>query len=273
RPLRRRGAHMAHLLPDAPLTTLDEYLATDIGGLGLQAATRMGPDGTIEEVLASGLRGRGGAGFPTGRKWAGVRSQEGTHRYLAVNGAEGEPGTFKDRALLRANPYQLVEGAVIAAYAIGAVEVFIALKESFVPEREAVTRAVTEMQRAGICRDCQVTIVGGPDHYLYGEEKALLEVIEGKDPLPRLLPPHEHGLFATAPQTGWQSSEGEPGRTGRDESNPTAVNNVETLSNVPHIMARGAEWFRSQGTVDSPGTLVCTVVGDVQRAGVAELEM
>jgi NADH:ubiquinone oxidoreductase subunit F (NADH-binding) len=115
--------------------------------------------------------------------------------------------------------------------------------------------------------------VAGPDEYLFGEEKALLEVIEGKPPMPRLLPPHEHGLFATAPQTGWESAGLEPGHTGIHESNPTLANNVETLSNVPHIMARGARWFRSMGTEASPGNHVCTVVGDVAAPGVAEIEL
>jgi NADH-quinone oxidoreductase subunit F len=261
-----------YLLPDTPIRTLDEYLAVG-GGEGLARAVELGPQATIDEVSRSGLRGRGGGGFPTGRKWASVASQAGTHRYLVCNGAEGEPGTFKDRALMRTNPYQLVEGAIIAAYAVGAVEAFIALKASFSPELDAVTRAVEEMQRAGICRECQVTIVRGPDEYLYGEEKALLEVIEGKAPLPRVFPPFEHGLFATAPQTGWEATEPEPGHTGAHESNPTVVNNVETLSNVAHILARGTDWFRTMGTADSPGNVVATVVGDVVAPDVGEVEL
>jgi NADH:ubiquinone oxidoreductase subunit F (NADH-binding) len=261
-----------YLLPQTAVRTLDEYLSSG-GGQGLERAVALGPQGTIEEVSRSGLRGRGGGGFPTGRKWATVAGQAGTHRYLVCNGAEGEPGTFKDRALMRTNPYQLVEGVIIAAYAVGAIETFIALKASFSPELETVTRAVEEMQRAGICRECQVTIVRGPDEYLYGEEKALLEVIEGKAPLPRLFPPFEHGLFATAPQTGWEATEPEAGHSGRHESNPTAVNNVETLSNVPHILARGAEWFRTMGTAESPGNIVATVVGDVVAPDVGEVEL
>src|SRR5207302_3083136 len=147
-------------------------------GLGLKRAQELGPQGTIAEVERSLLRGRGGGGFPTGRKWRSIAMSEapGT-KYVVVNGAEGEPGTFKDRALLRANPYQLVEGAIIAAFAVGAREAFLCLKASFEPELEAVTRAVTELQDAGVCRDCRITIVRGPDEYLYGEEKAMLEVI------------------------------------------------------------------------------------------------
>ena len=261
------------LLPATPVGSLDEYLATVVGGLGLQRAQELGPAGTIEVITASGLRGRGGGGFPTGRKWSTIAAATGTHRFLVCNGAEGEPGTFKDRALIRANPYQLVEGVMIAALAIRAREAFIALKAKFTTEVERVTRAVEEMQAAGICRDCPITIVEGPDEYLFGEEKALLEVIEGNAPLPRLLPPYEHGLFATAPQMGWQATPLEPGHVGLHHSNPTLVNNVETLSNVPHILHRGADWFRSMGTPDSPGTLVCTVVGDVVAPDVGEVEL
>lgn len=173
---------------------------------------------------------------------------------------------------MRANPYQLVEGVIIAAFAVGAEEAFICLKESFARERDAVTRAVQEFQDAGICADCKVTIVAGPDEYLFGEEKAMLEVIEGKPPLPRWFPPYEHGLFATAPQLGWEATP-RSSVGAADGPNPTLVNNVETLSNVPHILARGPEWFRSMGTAESPGTIVTTVVGDVVAPDVGEVEL
>jgi NADH-quinone oxidoreductase subunit F len=261
-----------YLLPDQPITTFDEYLATETGGLGVAAAQRLGPAATIEMIAASGLRGRGGGGFPTGRKWAGIAGPAGTRRYLVCNGAEGEPGMFKDRALLRANPFQIVEGVIIAAFAIGATEAYICLKRSFGGEIEAVTRAVQEFQTAGICTDCTVNIVGGPDEYLFGEEKAMLVVIEGKPPLPRWFPPHEHGLFAASPQEGWEAG---PHGTGprTDEPNPTLVNNVETLANVPHILARGVDWFRAMGTAGSPGNVVATVVGDVVAPDVGEIEL
>ncbi len=261
------------LLPTVPITSLDAYLATNTGGSGIVRAQDLGPAATIDEVVRSGLRGRGGGGYPTGQKWAGIAEQTGGRRYLVCNGAEGEPGTFKDRALLRANPYQLVEGLVIAAFAVGADEAFICLKASFEREIAGVTRAVQEFQAAGICTDCTVTIVAGPEEYLFGEEKAMLEVIEGNEPLPRWLPPHLHGLFATAPQLGWQSHDRQPGETPGSGSNPTLVNNVETLSNIPHILARGATWFRSMGTPASPGTIVTTVIGDVIAPDVGEVEM
>ncbi len=257
------------LLPLQPITSLDAYLATG-GRAGVEAAQRMGPAATIETITRAGLRGRGGGGFPTGRKWAGIAGQTGSRRYVVCNGAEGEPGTFKDRALLRANAYQFVEGVIIAAFAVGADEAFICLKASFERELAAVTRAVQEMQSAGICTECTVNIVAGPDEYLFGEEKAMLEVIEGKPPLPRWFAPYEHGLFATGPVEGWESGASRP-RTGG--SNPTLVNNVETLSNVPHILANGADWYRSMGTAESPGTVVATVVGDVVAPDVGEVEL
>ncbi|MFP5488411.1 MAG: hypothetical protein ACLGHQ_08925, partial [Acidimicrobiia bacterium] len=262
------------LLPAEPFESLDAYLSDGGGGSGVRRAHELGRSATIDVVVRSGLRGRGGGGFPTGQKWAGVAAQTGGRRFLVCNGAEGEPGTFKDRALLRANPYQLVEGVAIAAFAIDAEEAFICLKASFRREIDAVTRAVQEFQSAGLCGDCKVTIVAGPDEYLFGEEKAMLEVIEGNEPLPRWLPPYLHGLFAAAPQLGWQSHDAVTGSTaGEGGSNPTLVNNVETLSNIPHIVARGAEWFRSLGTAESPGTIVTTVVGDVVAPDVGEVEM
>ncbi len=259
------------LLPQEPITSLDAYLATETGGAGIAKARELGPVGTIGEITRSGLRGRGGGGFPTGQKWAGIAKQQNQGlRYLVCNGAEGEPGTFKDRALMRANPYQLVEGLVIAAFAIDAEEAFICLKASFEREIAAVTRAVQELQSADLCGGCKVTIVAGPEEYLFGEEKAMLEVIEGNEPLPRWLPPYIHGLFATDAQMGWQAT---PQRGDQGGSNPTLVNNVETLSNVPHILARGTEWFRSMGTPESPGTIVATVVGDVVAPDVGEVEL
>ena len=223
----------AFLLPIEPITSLEQYLSSADGGRGVERAHELGPVATIGEVTRAGLRGRGGGGFPTGTKWSGVASQTGQRRFLVCNRAEGEPGTFKDRALIRANPYQLVEGVVIAGFAVGIEEAFICLKASFAREIELVTRAVEEFQSAGICGDCKVTIVAGPDEYLFGEEKAMLEVIEGNEPLPRWLPPYIHGLFATAPQLGWQSHAPDAGHDPDAGSNPTLVNNVETLPPSP----------------------------------------
>ncbi|HLM16740.1 MAG TPA: NADH-ubiquinone oxidoreductase-F iron-sulfur binding region domain-containing protein, partial [Acidimicrobiia bacterium] len=247
-------------------------LASDVGGLGLARAQELGPEGTIDVVDRSGLRGRGGAGFPTGRKWRSIAAAEADRRFVVCNAAEGEPATFKDRALMRANPYQLLEGILIAAFALGAESVYIGLKARFDTELDRVTRAAAEMQDAGICRDCEINVVAGPPDYLYGEETALLEVIEGRDALPRLFPPYQHGLFATDIVTGWQGSPTPAAGSGR-AAHPTLVNNVETLSNVPHILARGPEWFRSRGTPESPGTVVCTIAGDVVAPDVGEIEL
>ncbi len=243
------------LLPELPITSFADYRSRG-GGLGLQRALEIGRSATVLEMRSSGLRGRGGGGFPTGIKWAGLADDPAADRYVVANGAEGEPGTFKDRWLMRSNPYQLVEGLLIAAFATSAVGAYIALKRSFEVEAEAIKRAISEMSSEGLLGELAVGVVEGPDDYLFGEEKAMLEVIEGNDPLPRLYPPYVQGLFETP-----------------NESHPAAVNNVETLSNVPHIMREGAEWFRSFGTNQSPGTMVFTISGDVQRESVVELEM
>jgi NADH-quinone oxidoreductase subunit F len=262
-----------YLLSDEPITSVEAYLATEVGGAGVATAQAMGPEATIDVIAASGLRGRGGGGFPTGRKWAGIAGGGPGRRYVVCNAAEGEPGTFKDRALMRANPYQLVEGLIVAAFAVGADEAFICMKASFERERELVTRAVQEMQAAGICTDCTVTVVAGPDEYLLGEEKAMLEVIEGKPPLPRWFPPHEQGLFASGPQLGWEASSGSRAPAGPDSPNPTLVNNVETLASVAPILVHGADWFRSMGTDESPGNVIATVCGDVIAPDVGEVEL
>ncbi|MEW6153016.1 MAG: NADH-ubiquinone oxidoreductase-F iron-sulfur binding region domain-containing protein [Actinomycetota bacterium] len=261
------------LLPAEPVTSVDGWRALG-GGEGLSLARAKGPEWVIGEVQKSGLRGRGGGGFPTGRKWASVRGQEAAHKFLVCNAAEGEPATFKDRALLRANPYQLVEGLAIAALAIGAEHVYVGIKASFERERESLGRALADMAAAGLAGDVPITVVPGPDEYLFGEEKALLEVIEGRPPMPRILPPYEHGLFAISPQLGWEASRSRAGvGLQTEEPNPTVVNNCETLCNVPHIVAWGSDWFREAGTAESPGTIVATVVGDVARPGYGEVEM
>ena len=273
---------MPVLLPDQPLTSLDEYIDGFEGGQGLVQARELGPAAIVETIERSGLRGRGGAGFPTGLKWSFMRKwasilaggSEVGDRYAVGNGAEGEPGTFKDRMLMRRNPYQVVEGLAIAAATVDAVGVYLAVKASFEPEIAALTRALSEMTEAGLVGDVPITLVTGPEEYLFGEEKALLEVIEGEDPLPRLFPPYIYGLFTAMPQMGWSagvdfSSNG----VAVPSSNPTLVNNVETLANVVPILGRGADWYRSMGTAESSGVAIATVVGDVQHAGVAEVEL
>ncbi len=258
------------ILPAVPFDGVDAYRAAD-GGAGIAAARALGPDGTIDEILASGLRGRGGGGFPTGTKWRSVRDSGGGVHYVVANGAEGEPATFKDRMLMHRDPYRIVEGAAIAACAVGATDVFIATKRSFSTAVARLRRAALELGREGILGDITIGIVEGPDDYLYGEETALLEVVEGRDPLPRLLPPWQHGLFATVPSGGWEAESAGISDEGR--SNPTVANNVETLAASAHILARGASWYRTFGTLESPGTIIATVVGDVVHPGVHEVEL
>ena len=257
------------VLPAEPVTSIEAYLARG-GGRAIERAVELGPEGTIEEIRRSGLRGRGGGGFPTARKWEGVRSQDSGRRYVVANGAEGEPGTFKDRAILRADPYQVVEGLVVAGFAVGAAEGFIATKADYAAEADALERAAAELQAAGLCESCSITVVRGPVLYQCGEEKALLEVIEGRPPLPRLFPPYEHGLFAGGVNEGWESARSS---SPTSAANPTVVNNVETLAHVTHILREGADRFRAQGTQESPGTTVVTVVGDVVHPYVAEVAL
>lgn len=267
------------LLPDEPVASLDAYRARG-GGRAIEQARALGPDATIAAVEVSGLRGRGGAGFPTGRKWASIRGGGADlgDRYVVANGAEGEPATFKDRALMRANPWQVIEGLAVAAYAVGAAHAYLAVKESFTPQIEALGPALETMASAGLLGDVPVTLVAGPEEYLFGEETGLLEVIEGEDPLPRLFPPYLYGLFTTRPQFGWSAGiDARADVSGRGEptsgSNPTLVNNVETLANVAPILEHGADWYRAFGTPESPGVAIVTVVGDVVRPAVAEVEL
>jgi NADH-quinone oxidoreductase subunit F len=263
------------LLPVRPFRSLDEYVAAG-GGRALAEARAQGGSSVLDELDRAGLRGRGGAGFPAGRKWRSVASGGAAlgDRYVVANGAEGEPGTFKDRPLLRTNPYQVLEGLAVAAFVVGAREAFVAVKASFAPEIAALERALREMADANLLGDAPVSLIGGPEEYLFGEEKALLEVIEGNDPMPRWLPPYVHGLYATTPQEGWSSGSGtiDADADAPVGSNPTLVTNVETLANVPLIVTRGAGWYRTLGTVETPGPLICTVVGDVARAGYGEIE-
>ena len=259
------------LLDGNPVGSLEEYRARG-GGRAFAAAVQAGEDAVIEEISASGLRGRGGGGFPTGQKWAGIRDAGPGRRFAVCNAAEGEPGTFKDRALLRHDPYRVLEGLAIASFAVRAEAAYIATKARYEREAELLARAIAETQAAGLFADLVITLVLGPDEYLFGEEKALLEVIEGHDPLPRLLPPYEHGLFATDVQTGWQSVDA-PTRGPAGQPNPTLVNNVETLAHVPRIIRDGGAWFRTMGTAESPGTTVATVVGDVAVPFVGEIEL
>jgi NADH-quinone oxidoreductase subunit F len=246
------------LLPATPVTSLADHLGAG-GGRGLERAHELAPGQVIAEIEAAGLRGRGGAGFPTARKWRGVLDTAATGGgpvTIVANAAEGEPGTYKDRTLIEQQPYAFLEGICIALHATGAEAAYIGIKDRFMTPVARLTSALGELVEAGWAGADRITIVPGPDAYLFGEESAMLEVIEGKLPMPRIVKPYEQGLFATT-----------------SSANPTIVNNVETLSHVARILANGADWFREAGTDASPGTMVFTVIGDVESPGVYELAL
>ncbi|MCA1691220.1 MAG: hypothetical protein LC733_03100 [Actinobacteria bacterium] len=178
---------------------------------------------------------------------------------VIVNAAEGEPGTFKDRTILRRNPYVVVEGALIAARAVGADLVVLASKRSFGGEVDRMREAIEEVENAGWADDIELMVFEGPDEYLYGEESALLETIDGRWPFPRVVPTFRRGLRGAVPDDVL--------------AGPALVNNTETIANVPRIIARGPAWFRTVGTKESPGTVVCTVTGRTRHHGVGEVQM
>jgi NADH:ubiquinone oxidoreductase subunit F (NADH-binding) len=264
---------ISRVLDPAPLRSLGEHVDAG-GGKALEAARASEPVAVIEVIEASGLRGRGGAGFPTGTKWRTVAGMGGAApATVVVNAAEGEPGTLKDRTLLRRNPYRVLEGALIAAHAVAADRIVVGMKAAAGPERERVQAAIAEIREAGWTDGIDVSISAGSDRYLLGEETALLEVIAGRAPFPRVAPPYRHGAEevgddVTAPaSTDMVDAEGTTGAAA------TLVNNVETLANVPAIVLDGPDVFRSLGTPESPGTMVCTVTGRTERAGVGEFEL
>ena len=245
-----------NLLPDSPYSTYGSYIEKNGPGAILMVRS-LSPQEIVNEIRRSGLRGRGGAGFPTGVKWRTILDHPCTMRYVVCNAAEGEPGTFKDRYLLRMNPYAVVEGLLIAAHVVGAKTIYIGIKASFEREIDRLKQAVHEMRTAGLVSGIDIEISPGPVEYLFGEEKALLNQIEAGLPLPREAhyPPYEKGLFATS---------GSP--------NPALVNNAETFAHIPSVVRDGADGFRALGTADTPGTVLYTISGDVNRPGVYECD-
>jgi len=240
--------------------TLDFYLRHQ-GYEGFRKALAMKPDEVIEAVKASGLRGRGGAGFPTGMKWQFVDKKSPNPKYIACNADESEPGTFKDHLLMERNPHLLIEGCAIGCYAIGAKIAYIYVRGEFLHVQEVLERAIAEAYARGFLGrnvlgsgfDCDVYVHRGAGAYEAGEETALLESLEGKRAQPRNKPPFPAvvGLYNC----------------------PTAVNNVETLSNVPLILLNGAEWFAGLGPEKNGGPKLYCVSGHVRRPGVYEASM
>lgn len=225
-----------------------------------RAVTSMKPDEVTEIVKASGLRGRGGAGFPTGMKWSFIDNKNWPH-YVVVNADESEPGTFKDREIMESNPFQFLEGVMLCAYAVGANAAYIYLRGEFWDLAAELDKHLEYMIRERLLGDklfgseygLRMYTHLGAGAYICGEETALLESLEGKLGQPRLRPPFPptFGLYGK----------------------PTIVNNVETLANVPLIVERGADWFRSFGTEKSPGTKVFSLCGNVEKPGNYELPL
>ena len=211
----------------------------------------MTPEEVINEVKASGLRGRGGAGFPCGLKWEGARKAPGDDKYVICNADEGEVGTFKDRYILEKDPFTLIEAMAIAGYTIGAEGGYIYLRAEYHHLFDLLQRAINQAKQSGFLDGFDIEIREGAGAYICGEESALMDSIEGKRGEARYRPPFPitAGL--------WQK--------------PTIINNVETLMNIPQIILNGANWFTKIGTERSKGTKVFSVSGDVQKSGVYEL--
>ena len=237
---------------------IHQYLA--VGGYeGFIKALSGKPDDVIREVSLSGLRGRGGAGFPAGRKWQLARQAQGERKIVICNADEGDPGAYMDRTLLESNPHQLLEGIAIAAYAVGAHRAIVYVRAEYPLAVTRIELAIRQANAAGLLGanilesgfDLDVSVFQGSGAFVCGEETALIESIEGNRGMPRHRPPYPaiRGLW------------------GR----PTVINNVKTLSTIPAILRNGAEWYRAIGAQDSPGTAIFSVVGKVVHAGLVEI--
>ena len=242
-------------------TDINDYIINDgYTALG-KALTEMTPEAIVTLVSDAGLRGRGGAGFPTGSKWKFVRSTPADQKYVVCNADESEPGTFKDRLILEGDPHSIIEAMTIAGYTVGASEAYIYIRGEYVLAQERVKTAIAQAKEMGFLGknifgsgfDFDIHVHAGAGAYICGEESALLESIEGRRGIPRTRPP-----FPTT-----------SGLWGK----PTLINNVETLANVPPIVRNGSDWYKSIGTKSSPGTKVYTILGNVNVTGLIEVPM
>ena len=237
---------------------LNQYRARG-GYEALAKALKASPEEVVREIIDAGLRGRGGAAFPTGKKWSLTREAPEQPHYLVMNGGEDEPGSKKDRVLMENLPHLVIEGVILASYAVGASKAYLYINENYQAATKSITDALAEARAGGYWGknvldssfNLEIELTPAPHDYVAGEDTAALEVIEGKKPLPRQKPPFPVtvGLFGK----------------------PTAVNNVETLANVAPIVLRGAKWYRGFGTAESPGTMIFALDEDVNRPGVYEL--
>ena len=242
-------------------TSLDDYIVHD----GYEALGKVlgecKPAELINLIKDSGLRGRGGAGFPTGLKWQFVAGAPGNQKYVICNADEAEPGTFKDRVLIEGDPHSIIEAMTIAGYAVGASVGYVYVRGEYQLAQERLRNAIKQSEEAGLLGEnifdsgfnFEIHVHTGAGAYICGEETALLESMEGKRGEPRNRPPY--------PTTA--------GLWGK----PTLVNNVETLANIPSIIRHGAEWFKGIGTKSSPGTKVYTIMGHVNNTGLIEVPM
>ncbi|MDO8785260.1 MAG: NADH-quinone oxidoreductase subunit NuoF, partial [Syntrophales bacterium] len=231
------------------------------GYSGLFGALALEPDEVIREVLASGLRGRGGAGFPTGRKWEFAGKARGQEKTVICNADEGDPGAYMDRTIMESNPHQLLEGIAICAYAVGAQKAIIYVRAEYPLAVKTMTTAISQAKENGLLGkeilgtnfNLEVSLFHGSGAFVCGEETALIQSIEGKRGMPQYRPPYpvQAGLWGK----------------------PTVINNVKTLSSLPAILKRGAKKYREMGTSDSPGTAIFSVVGKVVHPGLVEIPM
>ena len=259
-PTERKTLEMEKILLNNTNPDIASYVTAG-GYLALKKALTMKPDEVTAEVKRSNLRGRGGAGFPTGLKWSFIPKESAKPRYLVCNADESEPGTFKDRELILKNPHLLIEGLIISAYAIGAKQCYVYIRGEFAREAAFLETCVTEAAGRGYLGgnilnsgfDLEIIVHRGAGAYICGEETALLESIEGKRGLPRLKPPFPAvvGLFGC----------------------PTVINNVETLASVPSIVEKGGEWYSKLGAGKSAGTKLFSISGPVKKPGVYEIEL
>ena len=241
--------------------SIEDYIIHDGYQSLAKVLTEMSPEDVYETLEKSGLRGRGGAGFPTGTKWRFVNKAPGEKKYVICNADESEPGTFKDRLILEGDPHSIIEALVIAAYTVGADEGYVYIRGEYNLARERMQHAIDQAREMGFLGknifgtdfSLELHIHSGAGAYICGEETALIESIEGKRGEPRARPPY--------PTTS--------GLWGK----PTLVNNVETLANVAPILRKGPDWYRSFGTPSSPGTKVYTILGNVNVTGLIEVPM
>jgi len=241
--------------------SLEDYIIHDGYAALAKALTEMTPTSVLDVVTQSGLRGRGGAGFPTGTKWGFVAKTAGNKKYVVCNADESEPGTFKDRLILEGDPHSIIEAMALAGFAVGADEGYIYVRGEYQLAQQRLRTAIEQAREAGFLGknifessfSFDIHVHSGAGAYICGEETALLESIEGRRGMPRSRPPFPTtvGLFGK----------------------PTLINNVETLANVPPIIHNGAEWYRSIGTPSSPGTKVYTILGNVNTTGLIEVPM